>query len=381
MTLTLDANGVIWAENNLNKWYMVSGTGWALESTGPTTAPGQAANLTGAVTTLDPVQIDTTTPTVSSLIESPSTGDLNAGNVVTLTLTMSEAVNVNITGGPPTLMLNDGGTATYTGGSGSTALTFSYTVAAGQNTSALAATAVNLNAATITDGAGNAANLSLSGLIQTGPQIGTTVPSPPVITSDTLNANNSVTLTGTAEAAATVTVYEGTTSLGSTTANASGAGQASAPSQAVDPIIGGKVLADPTIVTQNPRNGLADIGNNTEINTRDSGEVTFTGTNGALRLDPLSTCTGKVSGFRAQNTIDLPGIAFDAQTTPGHSPNSNGMGGALSVTDGAHCAKIALLSNYIASFTRASDNHGGTMVVAEPTQSENQSLLAHPQHT
>ena len=35
-------------------------------------------------------------------------------------------------------------------------------------------TAVNLNGATITDGAGNAANLSLAGLTQTGPQIDTT---------------------------------------------------------------------------------------------------------------------------------------------------------------------------------------------------------------
>ena len=45
------------------------------------------------------------------------------------------------------------------------ALTFSYTVGAGQNTSGLSATAVNLNAATVTDGAGNAANLSLTGLL------------------------------------------------------------------------------------------------------------------------------------------------------------------------------------------------------------------------
>ena len=79
-------------------------------------------------------------------------------------------------GGTPTLTLNDGGTATYTGGSGTSALTFSYTVAAGQNTAALTVTAVNLNSATITDGAGNAANLSLTGLTQTGPQIDTTTP-------------------------------------------------------------------------------------------------------------------------------------------------------------------------------------------------------------
>ena len=47
-------------------------------------------------------------------------------------------------GGTPTLTLNDGGTATYTGGSGTNALTFSYTVAAGQNTADLAVTAFNL---------------------------------------------------------------------------------------------------------------------------------------------------------------------------------------------------------------------------------------------
>ena len=78
---------------------------------------------------------------------------------MTLTLNLSEAVTV--AGGTPTLTLNDGGTATYSGGSGTNALTFSYTVGAGQNTSDLTVTAVNLNAATITDGAGNAANLSL----------------------------------------------------------------------------------------------------------------------------------------------------------------------------------------------------------------------------
>ena len=86
-------------------------------------------------------------------------GDLDAGKIVTLTLTMGEAVTVS--GGTPTLTLNDGGTATYTGGSGTSALTFSYTVGAGQNTADLAVTAVSANAASIIDGAGNAANFSV----------------------------------------------------------------------------------------------------------------------------------------------------------------------------------------------------------------------------
>ena len=106
---------------------------------------------------------------------------------------------MTVAGGTPTLTLNDGGTATYTGGSGTNALTFSYTVGAGQNTAALAATAVNLNSATITDGAGNAANLSLTGLTQSGPQIDTITPTITSLTespaSGDLNAGKTVTLT------------------------------------------------------------------------------------------------------------------------------------------------------------------------------------------
>src|SRR5205807_2670261 len=80
-------------------------------------------------------------------------GDLNAGHVVTLTVNFSENVTVDTTGGTPTLSLNDSGTATYLSGSGTSALTFSYTVLAGQNTSDLTVTAFNLNGATVQDAA------------------------------------------------------------------------------------------------------------------------------------------------------------------------------------------------------------------------------------
>ena len=71
---------------------------------------------------------------------------------------MSEVVTV--AGGAPTLSLNNGGTASYTGGSGTNALTFSYTVGAGEDTSDLAVTVFNLNGATVSDAAGNSANLA-----------------------------------------------------------------------------------------------------------------------------------------------------------------------------------------------------------------------------
>jgi hypothetical protein len=61
---------------------------------------------------------------------------------VTLTLNFSALVNVT---GTPTLTLNDGGTATYVGGSGTKALSFRYTVGANDSeVSDLAITQVNL---------------------------------------------------------------------------------------------------------------------------------------------------------------------------------------------------------------------------------------------
>ena len=124
---------------------------------------GNAAIFSFSGVTQTGPQIDTTTPTVTSVAASGTgitagTGDLAVGSVVTLTVNLSEAVTV--AGGTPTLTLNDGGTATYTGGSGTNALTFSYTVGGGQSTADLAVTAVNLGTATVKDGAGNAANLS-----------------------------------------------------------------------------------------------------------------------------------------------------------------------------------------------------------------------------
>ncbi|MEH2544097.1 20S proteasome alpha/beta subunit [Bradyrhizobium sp. AZCC 2262] len=142
---------------------------------------GNAANLAGAVANpAGTLQIDTTTPTVASLVASGTgitagAGDLGVGKVVTLTLNLSEAVTV--AGGIPTLTLNDGGIATYTGGSGSSALTFSYTVGAGQNTADLTVTAVNLGTATIKDSSGKAANLTGAVTNPSGTlQIDTTAP-------------------------------------------------------------------------------------------------------------------------------------------------------------------------------------------------------------
>ena len=187
-----------------------------LNSATVTDGAGNAANLSLTGLTQSGPQIDTTTPTISSLAESPSPAAISTpARPSRSRSTSSEAVTV--TGGTPTLTLNDGGTATYTGGSGSNALTFSYTVGAGaEHCFDLSShQAQPQTAATITDGAGNAANLSLTGLTQSGPQIDTTTPTISSLTespsSGDLNAGKTVTLTLNLNEA--VTVAGGTPTL------------------------------------------------------------------------------------------------------------------------------------------------------------------------
>jgi beta-glucanase (GH16 family) len=138
-------------------------------------ASGTAANLSGAVKTFTGLQIDPVLPAVTQATASPATGIEHAGDTVTLTLGFNEAVNVT---GTPTLSLNDGGTATYVGGSGTSSLTFRTTVAStDSSTSALAITGVNLpSGASIKDAGGVAANLSGAVKTFTGLQVDPTLP-------------------------------------------------------------------------------------------------------------------------------------------------------------------------------------------------------------
>jgi hypothetical protein len=105
------------------------------------------------------------------------------------------------------------------------------------------------------------------------------------------------------------------------------------------------------------------------------------GISGTVEItDPTVPNGGSVEPGPAQSFprqgIDLPNIAFGAQTTLAYSQNAAGTGGTLTVSDGRHAASIALLGNYMAgSFATAADGHGGTLVtstgVSEP-------MLTHP---
>ena len=110
---------------------------------------------------------DTAGPTVSDVAITSATGvansTLNAGDVVTVTMTMSEATTIT---GASTINLLIGDTdtdivqAVYVSGSGTAALTYSYTILAEQGDADGISVVANTLAGTLKDAAGNTATLT-----------------------------------------------------------------------------------------------------------------------------------------------------------------------------------------------------------------------------
>jgi hypothetical protein len=109
--------------------------------------------------------IDTGDPTVLSVTSSTVDGAYKAGDVINVTVNFSESVFVT---GVPQITLETGTTdvvVDYVGGSGTSSLTFTYTIASGHTSADLdyiSTTALSLNGGTIKDAAGNDASLTLA---------------------------------------------------------------------------------------------------------------------------------------------------------------------------------------------------------------------------
>ncbi len=107
---------------------------------------------------------DTLAPAVTAVSAASADGSYKLGDTVTIELTFSEAVSVT---GQPTLQLETGAVdriATYSSGSGSNTIAFSYTVQAGDLSADLdlvGAGALQLNGGSIRDAIGNDAALAL----------------------------------------------------------------------------------------------------------------------------------------------------------------------------------------------------------------------------
>ncbi len=124
-------------------------------------SPGAAGSL-GANKAL---VIDGVVPTVTDVTSSTGNGTYNEGDPISIQVVLDEAVTVT---GTPQLILETGATdrtIDYVSGSGTSTLTFNYTIQSGDESADLDYVATNslmLNGGTIVDGAGNNAVLTLA---------------------------------------------------------------------------------------------------------------------------------------------------------------------------------------------------------------------------
>ncbi|HYM03735.1 MAG TPA: hypothetical protein VET85_12365, partial [Stellaceae bacterium] len=393
---------------------------------------GNNAVLSGAATSLPGrIEIDTRSPTISSVTTSGAgisngNGDLDAGKTVTLTVTFSEAVAVDTANGVPALRLNDGGIATYAGGSGTNALTFTYTVAAGQNTPDLAVRSLALNGGTIEDLAGN--NAVLAGAARNPPgilRIDTTAPTVThvaalpgrgIVTTGhivtiALDMSEPVTLNGTpvlllndggtarydaARSTSQTMVFDYTARAGQVTTDLAIAGIRLPSVSSITDLAGNDAVlagagADLGLRVNTavrgpagPSGGTFAISGSREIELfgASTASVSFApGDTGTLKLDASTQFGGTVAGLALGNHLDLADIAFGAGTTLGYAPNGADTGGTLTVSDGAHTASLALLGQYMAaSFVMSGDGHGGTSIVDPPLVSSLTPVVGQAHH-
>ncbi|MDX7826108.1 cadherin repeat domain-containing protein [Aeromonas caviae] len=243
-----------------------------------TDAAGNASEQTVTLAIND--LVDETAPTVSSIAISGASGAqsgrLNAGDVVSVTVTMDEATVVDTTGGTPRVALNVGGStvyADYVSGSGTASLLFQYTILAGQNDAngiSLDANALQANGGTLRDAAGNAATLTHGAVGDNASYlVDTTAPAVSSVgitgasgaQSNTLNAGEVVSITVTMDEATVIDTSGGTPrvalNIGSSTVYAnyvSGSGTAS-------------LLFQYTILAgQADANGISIVANGLEAN-------------------------------------------------------------------------------------------------------------------
>lgn len=196
--------------------------------------PTGGASLGTTTTATISIADNDAAPAISS-VTGPSAGSYRAGQNLDFTVNYGVAVTVT---GTPSLSLTVGAaprSAGFVSGSGTTALLFRYTVAAGDTDEdgIASASPLVLNSATIRDGVGNDAELTFTAPTTTAVLVDTTAPAAPVFTGITNDSGSSATdnitndatlvLNGTAEPGSTVTVTRVSAGvLGTATANGSG---------------------------------------------------------------------------------------------------------------------------------------------------------------
>jgi len=340
--------------------YSADGTTWS--ATAPTATAGSntvyarqtdaAGNVSAASTALTYVY-DTTGPKVSAVAMSAATGaqnsTLNAGDVLSATVTMDSATTVT---GTPQLALNIGGTtvqATYASGSGTSALVFNYTVLAGQNDANGISVGVNslaLNGGSMVDVAGNAATLThdlvddnSSYLVDTlAPTVSIVTPSTFTSTGGTFGFTFSESVTGFAAADISVTGGSAATVAGSGASYTSVVTPTASSSTSISPLafavnVLAGVAADAagnasTAATAYSASILVGTSGNDTFAVDSSVNYLFLDAGGADTLK-LSAATGStaaatdvVRGFGSGDKIDLAAILGSATGGSGYTSST-----------------------------------------------------------
>lgn len=169
ITSTGTATGTVTAVSGSGGGYTVSVSGISgigtlrLDVKGGSDIDDGASNSLVGYTSGAVHSVDLVPPSVTNISSITPNGTYKTGDTVAITLEFSEAVSVT---GTPQLKLETGNTdrdINYSAGSGSTTLTFTYVVQAGDESSdlALAVAEIQLNGGSIKDAAGNDAVVTL----------------------------------------------------------------------------------------------------------------------------------------------------------------------------------------------------------------------------
>jgi hypothetical protein len=167
-----------------------------LDNTGVVDLAGNAGTGT---TNSNNYSVDTVIPFVSNVSSTTGNGTYKLSDVITITITFSEAVTVT---GTPALALNSGGSAYYIAGSGTSVLTFNYTVGNGENSADLdysATSSLALSGGTINDLIGNSATLTLpavGGANSLGGQKNFVISMVPTVTTQAVSGISTISATG-----------------------------------------------------------------------------------------------------------------------------------------------------------------------------------------
>ena len=307
-----------------------------------TDAHGVNADVSGAMQY--DLGLDVNAATVTNLTVSPSTGEADSGRQVTLTLTMSEPVTVNLTGGSPTLSLNDGGTASYDSAASNPSagtLVFAYTVGAGDEAPSLQISQVSLNGAAIDDANGNAADLSAAATFSTNLQIGPAFVSSvtPSLTGEIFTGQTDQ-LTLAMSQAVTVNATNGSPTL-----NLSDGAAATYDAAASDPSTGALVFdytprasdytSDLTVLGYNPNGATVTDANGVNADFSGPQSDLQLEVNAAIVTDVTSSPSSGEADSGAQVTVTLTMNQAVAVNTTNGAPTLSLSTGAAATYDGA----------------------------------------------